>query len=117
MIANPTKKEFAGMVHEKLLINCPIAIHSIDNANRIFDPTLPTLGVRQRGQNWINYVRVKYAIILKDFIQLHKYRTLVADVFFVNGLPFLVTSLRGISLLTIKYLHSQTYKRLVQTLE
>jgi hypothetical protein len=36
---------------------------------------------------------------------------------FVNGLPFLVTSLRGLSLVTIEHLPSRTAKRLVQTLE
>ena len=30
---------------------------------------------------------------------MHKYVTLVADVMFVNGLPFLVTSSRGKSLI------------------
>jgi hypothetical protein len=42
---------------------------------------------------------------------------LVADVMFVNGLPFLVTSLRGISLVTITHLPSRTAKHLVHTLE
>jgi len=36
---------------------------------------------------------------------------------FVNGLPFLVTSSRGISLVTIEYLKSRTAKRLDDTLE
>ncbi len=35
---------------------------------------------------------------------------------FVNGLPFLVTLSRGISLVTIEYLQSRTAKRLVHTL-
>ncbi len=35
---------------------------------------------------------------------------------FVNGLPFLVTSSRGISLVTIEYLPSRTAKHLVHTL-
>jgi hypothetical protein len=48
---------------------------------------------------------------------MHKYVTLVADVMFVNGLPFLVTSSRGISLVTIEYLPSRTAKRLAITLE
>ncbi len=43
--------------------------------------------------------------------------TLVSDVMFVNGLPFLVTSLRGISLVTIEYLKSRTAKSLIDTLE
>jgi len=42
---------------------------------------------------------------------------LVADVMFVNGLPFLVTSSRGLSLVTIEHLPSRTDKCLVQTLE
>jgi hypothetical protein len=37
---------------------------------------------------------------------MHKYVTLVADVMFVNGLPLLVTLLRGISLVTIEFLPS-----------
>jgi hypothetical protein len=36
---------------------------------------------------------------------------------FVNGLSFLVTSLRGISLVTIEHLPSHTAKCLVHTLE
>jgi hypothetical protein len=50
------------------------------------------------------------------FVKMHKYVTLVADVMFVNGLPFLVTSSRGMSLVTIEYLPSRTAKRLVNTL-
>ncbi len=47
---------------------------------------------------------------------MHKYVTLAAGVMFVNGLPFLVTSSRGISLVMIEYLPSRTAKRLVHTL-
>jgi hypothetical protein len=36
---------------------------------------------------------------------------------FVNGLPFLVTSSQGLSLVTIEHLPSRTAKHLVQTLE
>jgi len=49
-------------------------------------------------------------------IELYKYVTQVADVMSVNGLPFLVTSSRGKSLVTIEYLKSRTAKRLVDTL-
>jgi hypothetical protein len=43
----------------------------------------------------------------RDFVQLHKYIMLVVDVMFVNGLPFLVTSPRGLSLVTIEHLPSR----------
>jgi hypothetical protein len=116
MIANHTKREFAGMVHEKLLTNRPITVRDVDNANQIFRPNLANFrGKTTRAKP--DHIRVEYARIPKDFIQLHKYVTLVADVMFVIGLPFLVTSLRGISLVTIKHLPSRTAKRLLHTLE
>jgi hypothetical protein len=43
--------------------------------------------------------------------------TLVADVMFVNGLPFLVTSSIGLSLVMIEHLPSRTAKRLALTRE
>jgi hypothetical protein len=44
MIANPTEREFAGMVREQLLIICPVTIvRDIDNANQIFGPDLANL--------------------------------------------------------------------------
>jgi hypothetical protein len=116
MIGNPTEREFAGMVREKLLTNCPITVRDVENANRIFGPDLANLrGKTTRGKP--DHVRVEYARIPKDFIQLHKYVTLVADVMFVNGLPFLVTSSRGISLVTIEHLPSRTAKRLAHNLK
>jgi hypothetical protein len=60
---------------------------------------------------------IEYVQIPWDFFELHKYVTLVADVMFVNGLPFLVTSSQGISLVTIEYLKLKTAKRLIDTLE
>ncbi len=36
---------------------------------------------------------------------------------FVNSLPFLVTSLQGMSLVTIEYLKLRTAKRFIDTLE
>jgi hypothetical protein len=116
MIANPTKREFAGMVHDKLLTNCPITVRDVDDGNQFFGPNLANLrGNTTRAK--LDHVRVEYARIPKDFIQLQQYMTLVTDVMFVNRLPFLVMSMWGISLVTIEHLPSQTAKCLVHTLE
>jgi hypothetical protein len=113
---NPTKREFAGMVREKLIANCPVTEHNINNASRIFGPVLASLrGKTTRTK--LECVRVKIVQIPRDFVQLHKYVKLVADVMFMKGLPFLVTSSRGLSLVAIEYLPSRTVKRLVHTLQ
>ncbi len=116
MVRNSTDKEFKGMVHEKLITNCLVTVQGVENANHIFGPDLANLRgkmIRTKPE----HVCIEYVQIPWDFVELHKYVTLVADVMFINGLPFLVTSLQGISLVTIEYLISRTAKRLIDTLE
>jgi hypothetical protein len=43
MIANPTEREFDGMVREQFLTNCPITLRDVDNANQIFGPDVANL--------------------------------------------------------------------------
>ncbi len=109
MIANPTEREFAGMVREQLPTNCPVTVRDVDNADQIFGLDLANLkgkAIRTKPER----VRVEYVQIPWDFVQLHKYVMLVADVMFVNSLPFLVTSLQGLSLVTIEHLQLRTAK-------
>ncbi len=96
MIGNPTEQEFARMVHEKLIANCPVTVRDVHNANQIFGPDLANFRgktTRTKPEN----VRVDYVKTPQDFLEMYKYVTLVADKMFVNFLPFLVTSLREIS--------------------
>jgi len=115
MIGNPTKKELEGMVREDIIANC-LATVQVHKANRIFGPDLANLRGKMTRKK-TEHSRVDYIKIPRDFVNMHKYVTLVADVVFVNGLPFLVILSRGISLVTIEYLPSQTAKRLALTLE
>ncbi len=116
MVGNPTDKEFKGMVRERLITNCPITVQDVEHANHIFGPDLTNLRgkmIRTKPE----HVHIEYLQIPWDFVELHKYVTLVADVMFANRLPFLVTSLQGISLVTIEYLKSRTANILIDTLE
>ncbi len=101
MIGNPTEREFTGMVHEKLITNCTVTVRDIKNANLMYGPDLPNKRGKQTRTK-PERVRVEIVHIPKDFFQLHKYVTLVADIMFVNGRLFLVTSLRWTSLVTIE---------------
>ncbi len=87
------------------------SLRDIKNAHRIYGPDLANLRgktTRTKPEN----VREDYVKIPRDFKELHKYVTIVADVMFVNSLPFVVTSSRGICLVTIEFLPSRTAKQL-----
>jgi hypothetical protein len=115
-VGNPSDKEFKGMVCERLITNCPVTVQDVENANPIFGLDLTNLrgkAIRTKPE----HVRIEYVQISWDFVELHKYVMLVADIMFVNGLPFFVTSSQGKSLVTIEYLKSRTAKRLIDTLE
>jgi hypothetical protein len=116
MIGNPTQRELAGMVRKKLIANCPVTVQDVHNTNRIFGPDLANLRGRTT-RNQPEHVRVDYVEIPQNLVNMHKYVTLVADVMFVNGLQFLVTFLREISLVTIEFLLSRTAKHLALTVE
>jgi hypothetical protein len=116
MAGNPNDKEFKGMVGERFITNCPVTVQDVENANRIFCPDLGNLRgktIRTKPE----HVHIEYVQIPWDVVELHMYVMLVVDVMFVNGLPFLVTSSQGISLVTIEYLKLRTAKRLIDTLE
>jgi hypothetical protein len=115
MIGNPTKQEFAGTVHEKRITNCPVTVQDVHNTNQFFGPDLANLrGKTTRTKP--EHIGVDYLKIPHDLIEMHKYVTLVADVLFVNGLPFFVTFPRGISLITIEFLPLRTATCLALTL-
>jgi len=87
MIGNLTDKEFKGMVPEKLITNCPVTVQDVENANRIFGPDLANLRgktIRTKPE----HVRKEYVQIPRDFVELHKYVTLVADVMFGKACHF-----------------------------
>ncbi len=114
MIGNPTKQEFSRLVCEKFIANCPVSVRNVQNANYFFCPDLEILrGKIMRTKP--EHVRVDYVKIPPDLMELHKYVTIVADVMFLNGLQFLVTSSRGISLITINFLSSRTAKYLTSS--
>jgi hypothetical protein len=107
---------FQGLVPLNLLKDCPITNADITNAHKLFGPDLAnTRGkkVRQKPERiWTDYVEIPCALI-----DLHSWVTLVADVMFVNGIPFLVSASSNINLTTIEHEPTRTASKLGYLLE
>ncbi len=116
MVAIPSECNFQEMVHHNLLKDCPVTNEDIHNAHAIFGPDLASIRgktVRHKPEQ----VVTDYIKIPRDLFTNHNRVTLVADVMFVNLVPFLVSASRNINLITIKHAPDQKASKLGYLLE
>jgi hypothetical protein len=99
MVGYPSEKDFKHMVSSNMIHNCPVTPKDIIAANNIFGPNVASMkGKTVRTTQ--DPVLTEYVDIPKDTVALNKEVTLTADVMFVDGLGFLVTSSRNIKFTT-----------------
>jgi hypothetical protein len=111
MIASPSEQDFQGLVHLNLLKDCPVANTDITNACAIFSPNLANI----RGktvQRKPERVQMDHVDIPRAILDVHLRVTLVADVMFVNGVPFLVLASHNIHLIMIEHPPHRTAAKL-----
>jgi hypothetical protein len=116
MLGNPSKKDFQGLVSGNLIPNCPITRSNISNARKIFGPDLASI----RGQTvqWTPAPVVgDYVAIPQQLVDANKAVTLAADVFFVDGIAFLITMSRRIKFVTTEHLPIRTATSLSKHLQ
>ena len=116
MVGHPTDRDFLGMVRANYILNCPGNDSAVRNANTIFSPDL----TRVRGgtvRRPPEAVRTDFVHIPCAVLERHRQVVLMADVMFVNGVPFLVSVARGLNLITAKFLPTHTAKSLGSTID
>ncbi len=94
-----------------MITNCPITTTAITNAWSIFGPDLASV----RGktvQRTPAPVVGDYVAVPKGVIDRNKTVMLAAEVFFVDGIAFLLTVSRNIKFITAEHVASQTAKSL-----
>jgi hypothetical protein len=116
MIGYPSEKDFKNMVSSKMIRNCPVKPEDISAANKIFGPNVASLkGKKVRATQ--DPVLTEYVQIPREIVDLNKNVTLTADVMFVGGLGFMITSSRGIKFTTTKSVAKRSKANLVNSLK
>ena len=111
MIGAPTEREYQALVRLNLLQDCPITNSNIVNAHKICGPDLANIRgktVRHRPE----HVNTEIVDIHRQIIENQSNVTLLVDIMFVNGIPFLVLSFRNINLTTIEHVPHCTASKL-----
>jgi hypothetical protein len=111
MVTLPSNHALQSIVHLNLLQNCPITYDDIKNANAIWGSDIANI----RGKTTSckpDRVKTNYVNIPCALPSAHVNVTLVADVIFVNGVPFLVSASRNINLIAIEHAPKCTASKL-----
>jgi hypothetical protein len=103
MLGNPRKKDFQGLLSGNLIPNCPIAHANISNTRKVFGPDLASIREKTVWRMPAPVV-ADYVAISWQLVDANKAVTLAADVFFVDGIAFLITVSRRIQFVTTKHL-------------
>ena len=92
MLGSPSKKDLQGLVSGNMITNCPFSLSDVTNAKILYRPDIPrTRGatVRKRPVP----VVMDYVAVPRPLVEANKVITLAVDVFFVDGMAFLLTVL------------------------
>jgi hypothetical protein len=111
MTGVPLEHALQSMVCLNHLKNCPITHDDVKIAHTIYGHDLTNIRgktVRRKPE----HVEENYIEIPKELLSLHQNVALVADVMFVNSVPFLVLASRNINLITIQHTPKQTASKL-----
>ncbi len=116
LAGNPRENNFKGMASNNMIKNCPITTTAITNACNFFG--LDLASVRESTvQRAPAPVVGDYVAVPRGIVERNKIVTFVADVFFVDGIAFLLMVSRNIKFITAEHVATRTAKSLSRHLE
>ena len=113
MIGGPSDKDYTTLVSAKMVSDCDVATADITNARNIFGKDLAAVRSKTTRKKPDPVVE-SYVAVPRDFVLNNKAITLAADVFFVDGIPFLMSVSRRIKFVTVEHTPVRTAKALTR---
>jgi hypothetical protein len=107
LLGNPSEKDYQGMVSSNMIKNCPISTSDVSNARAIFG--LDLTSVRGKAvQRTPAPVVADYVSVPRSLVETNRIITLVVDMFFVDGTPFLTTMAWRMKFVTAEHVPVRT---------
>jgi hypothetical protein len=107
LIGNPSEKNYRNMVSRNMIANGPFLKSDITNARASFVPDLASVRGKKVRRTPVPVV-ADYVAVPCLLVEANKVVTLAADVFFVDGTPFLLTVLRRMKFVTVEHIPTRT---------
>jgi hypothetical protein len=116
LIGSLNKSDYKGMVRGNMIQNCPLTSKDITNRCAIFGPDLASI----RGktvQRTPALVMVDYVNVPRSVVETNRIVTMVADVFFGDGMAFLIMVFWCIQFIMAEHLQIRMATSLCKHLE
>ena len=101
MIGRPSPKDFRNMVRSNLIRNCPLTVADIDIADKLFGPDIGSL-CGKTVRRALTTVKTDYVAIPNVIRDRMGTVEITGDLFFVSGIPFLLTLGKRIKFMTLE---------------
>ncbi len=111
MITNPSERDFKNMVRGNLINSCPVTSDDVTNGHAIFGPDLANLRGKTVQQMPARVVGGCVSVP-REVVEHNKIVTLAADVFFLDGIAFLLNMSRQTKFITVEHVATCTAKSL-----
>jgi hypothetical protein len=106
-LSYPFMKDFKWVIWSNQIKDCPVTIHDIDVAKKIWGKNIAALkGKTNRSK--MHPVARDYVKVPKELLKLHKEVFLTTYIFFVNKIPFFLTLIRKIYFIAANHLADRT---------
>ena len=106
MMGSPSSATLQRMVRDNLVNNCPVSVTSIKIADDVFGPDVASLQGKMTRKRPTR-VDTELVEVPPEIFDRNRNVVVVADLMFVNGLAFLVSVSRGLTLVTVSYLSTR----------
>jgi hypothetical protein len=100
-------KDFKWVIRSNQIKDCPVKVHAIDVALKIWGKNIATLKGKTTWSKTIPVAR-DYVKLPLELMKLHKEVFLMTDIFFVNNNPFFLTISRKIMFAAVNHLTDRT---------
>jgi hypothetical protein len=116
LMGRPSEKDFRGMVRANLIPNCPVTTKDISVAHKILGPDIGSI----RGKT----TRRKPTVVETDYVEIPPEINatlgkveIVADLMFVNNIPFMITLGKRVKFTTVANLPNRKATTLLANLK